>query len=421
MIIEEEIESTLKTWKTHNIIKNLAPGDELNSINKFILTKRTEARNIKSSTQRTLALDSLDSTKTSLQEYSKIPPNGLVVYADATPRKREKNGDTKISFEPSKPISKTMYIRSNHFHIETLKKQLEVDVEFGVIIMDGNSTLFGILSGNDRRVLREVRSEVPSQKSRRGNSSNHVSKICNEIRHKHIKQICELAVNYFIKDNKCIVEGIILAGSAGLKSELYKSSLLDCRLRERVFSVVTTDHCGKTGFYQAVNLASNDIRGRKILKERHLLQNHHEETLKNASKSCYGVIDTVNALKNGLIRHLIIWRGLNYVRYDLNDSQQNRRVFNISEEQAEELGPCSVQEFLEEYTQMELYSTTSLVEWILETCAQFGTMVNMVSECSEEGLRFVKQYEGLGGIFYYKIELTNIDPKTFKDESRNHY
>ncbi|KAI9027135.1 peptide chain release factor eRF1/aRF1 [Phycomyces nitens] len=425
MDIEEHIQTSNNLWKTHSIIKYInenqrsykkdkskislliAPGEEIENVKKFMLKERTSAKDIKSTVHRTSVLASIDSTKKSLQAYSEVPQNGLVVFSGAAQRKKEETKGVKVLFEPHNPIAKTMYFRNNYFCTDILEKQLDVDLEFGFIIMDGNSTLFGILSGITRKILREIRSEVPSQKSRRGNSSNHVSKICTEIRHKHIKRICNLALDYLVKDNKCIVEGIVLAGSGGLKSELSKSNLFDCRLREKVVGVFNTDHGGKTGFYQAIKLSVNVITERKLLKEKRLLKSHHEESLKNSGKSCYGIVNTVNAFKSGLVAHLFIWRNLNHVRYVLNDNSNNKRTFDISKEQADELTSCSVEDFLEEYTDMELESTTSLVEWILENCKQFGTKVDMVTELSEEGLRFVKQYEGLGGILHYKNKYVN--------------
>lgn len=51
-----------------------------------------------------------------------------------------------------------------------------------------------------------------------------------EARHVYLSKVCESATKYFIENNKCNVEGIVLAGSAGLKNDLQKSAMLDPRL-----------------------------------------------------------------------------------------------------------------------------------------------------------------------------------------------
>lgn len=46
-------------------------------------------------------------------------------------------------------------------------------------------------------------------------------------------QVAELAVHYFITDNKANVVGLVMAGSADFKTELQLSDLFDPRLLVR--------------------------------------------------------------------------------------------------------------------------------------------------------------------------------------------
>jgi hypothetical protein len=55
-----------------------------------------------------------------------------------------------FDFEPFKPINSSLSLCDNKFHTEALNELLESDDKFGFIIMDGNGTLFGTLSGNTR-------------------------------------------------------------------------------------------------------------------------------------------------------------------------------------------------------------------------------------------------------------------------------
>ncbi|KAL4591518.1 hypothetical protein LXL04_004486 [Taraxacum kok-saghyz] len=52
-----------------------------------------------------------------------------------------------IDFEPFRPINASLYLCDNKFHTEALNELLESDDKFRFIVMDGNGTLFGTLSG----------------------------------------------------------------------------------------------------------------------------------------------------------------------------------------------------------------------------------------------------------------------------------
>lgn len=210
------------------------------------------ASNIKSRVNRQSVLAAITSAQQRLKLYTKVPPNGLVVYTGtvltearalalslrggggnlcsaaacasllpahvARPRPRPRprapqDGKEKkmnIDFEPFKPINTSLYLCDNKFHTEALAELLEADNRcareggdsgrqprgggpprpwpapwlrrcerlrartshltsclnlptpvparrYGFIVMDGNGSLFGTLSGNTREVLHKVR------------------------------------------------------------------------------------------------------------------------------------------------------------------------------------------------------------------------------------------------------------------------
>jgi peptide chain release factor subunit 1 len=68
-----------------------------------------------------------------------------------------------IDFEPFKPINTSLYLCDNKFHTEALSELLESDSKFGFIVMDGNGTLFGTLSGNTRDVIHKITVDLPKK------------------------------------------------------------------------------------------------------------------------------------------------------------------------------------------------------------------------------------------------------------------
>jgi peptide chain release factor subunit 1 len=111
------------------------------------------ASNIKSRVNRLSVLSAITSTQQRLKLYSKVPPNGLVVYCGEIITAEGKERKINIDFEPFKPINTSLYLCDNKFHTEALSELLESDQKFGFIIMDGNGALFGTLSGNTREIV----------------------------------------------------------------------------------------------------------------------------------------------------------------------------------------------------------------------------------------------------------------------------
>ncbi|ONK63461.1 uncharacterized protein A4U43_C07F15390 [Asparagus officinalis] len=99
-------------------------------------------------------LCSITSAQQRLKLYNKVPPNVLVLFYTGTIVTDDgKEKKVTIDFEPFKPINASLYLCDNKFHTGALDELLESDDKFGFIVMDGNGTLFGTLSGNTREIL----------------------------------------------------------------------------------------------------------------------------------------------------------------------------------------------------------------------------------------------------------------------------
>lgn len=92
-----------------------------------------------------------------------VPPNGLVVYCGTILTDEGKEKKVNFSFEPFKAINTSLYLCDNKFHTEALAELLESDAKFGFIVMDGNGSLFGTLSGNTRSVLQKISVDLPKK------------------------------------------------------------------------------------------------------------------------------------------------------------------------------------------------------------------------------------------------------------------
>ena len=105
-------------------------------------------------------LGAITSVQHRLKLYSKVPPNGLVVYCGTIVTEEGKEKKVNIDFEPFKPINTSLYLCDNKFHTEALTALLADDNRFGFIVMDGNGALFGTLQVRNSVKIQEIYSNV---------------------------------------------------------------------------------------------------------------------------------------------------------------------------------------------------------------------------------------------------------------------
>lgn len=78
--------------------------------------------------------------------------------------------------------------------------------------MDGNGSLFGTLTGNTRDVLHKLQVDLPKKHGRGGQSALRFSRLRDEKRHNYVRKVAELAVQFFITNDKV---GFLFSGSKG--------------------------------------------------------------------------------------------------------------------------------------------------------------------------------------------------------------
>jgi len=68
-------------------------------------------------------------------------------------------------------------------------KILTVAVRYGFIVMDGNGSLFGTLSGNTREVLHKFTVDLPKKHGRGGQSALRFARLRMEKRHNYVRKV----------------------------------------------------------------------------------------------------------------------------------------------------------------------------------------------------------------------------------------
>lgn len=426
---DEAAEKAVEQWKIKKLIKTLEaargngtsmisliipPKDQISRVAKMLGDELGTASNIKSRVNRLSVLGAITSVQQRLKLYNKVPPNGLVLYSGTIITADNKEKKVSIDFEPFKPINTSLYLCDNKFHTEALAELLESDEKFGFIIMDGNGSLFGLLSGNTRTVLHKFTVDLPKKHGRGGQSALRFARLRLEKRHNYIRKVAEMAVQFFIENDKVIVSGLVLAGSAEFKSKLSQSDMFDPRLQSVVVKVVDVSYGGENGFNQAIELAADALTNVKFIREKKLLSAYFAEISQNTSKYCFGVKDTLQALEMGAVETLILWENLGISRYELKNPATNvTSVLHLDEEQERDM---SYFRDSANNVDLEVITKTTLLEWLANNYKSFGAKLEFITNKSQEGSQFCKGFGGIGGLLRYQVDFLNLEGTNDDDD-----
>nr|ANM86176.1 eukaryotic peptide chain release factor subunit 1-2 [Stygiella incarcerata] len=420
---EGEGDKNVEQFKIRQLIKSLElargngtsmisliipPRDQISRVTRMLADEYGTASNIKNRVNRQSVLEAITSTQQRLKLYTRVPPNGLVLYCGTILTGEGKEKKVTIDFEPFKPINTSLYLCDNKFHTEPLKELLESDQKFGFIVMDGNGCLFGTLSGNTRDVIHKITVDLPKKHGRGGQSAVRFARLRLEKRQNYVRKVAELATNFFIVSDKPVITGLVLAGSADFKSELSNSDLFDYRLRPLVVKIVDVAYGGENGFNQAIELSADSLASVKFIQEKKIIGKYFEEISQDSGKYVFGVSDTMKALEMGAVETLLMWENLDYTRYVVRcaaDLTEENRIMYLSGEQEKDSS-----HFKDEATgsTLEVIEKDPLTEWMANNYKKFGCQLEFVTNRSQEGSQFCKGFGGVGGLLRYRIDFQEL-------------
>jgi len=425
----EQGDKNVEIWKVKKLIKSLEaargngtsmisliipPGDQIARVSKMLADEYGTASNIKSRVNRLSVLGAITSVQHRLKLYTKVPPNGLVIYCGTIVTEEGKEKKVNIDFEPFKPINTSLYLCDNKFHTEALTALLADDNRFGFIVMDGNGALFGTLQGNTRDVLHKFTVDLPKKHGRGGQSALRFARLRMEKRHNYVRKVAETAVQLFLTNDKANVSGLILAGSADFKTELSQSDMFDQRLQAKIIKLVDVSYGGENGFNQAIELAAESLANVKFIQEKKLIGKYFDEISQDTGKYCFGVDDTLKALEMGAVETLICWENLDIQRVTLkNHATGEEKILFLNSEQEKDKTHFMDQE---SGVELELEENMPLLEWLANNYKRFGAALEIITDRSQEGSQYVRGFGGIGGMLRYLVDFQSLQCDDFDEE-----
>jgi peptide chain release factor subunit 1 len=420
----------IEQWKIKRLIKRLEeakgsgtsvisliipPKKAISDITKMLNDETGTATNIKSNVNRKSVLTAITSARERLKLYNRTPPNGLILYTGTV---LAEDGRTEkkmvIDFEPFKPINKSLYLCDNKFHVTDLKELLENEDVFGFIVVDGAGSLYGTLQGNNREVLHKFTVELPKKHGRGGQSSVRFARLRMEKRHNYLKKVCEVATQVFISNDRPNINGLVLAGSADFKNDLFQSDMFDQRLKPKVLKIVDVSYGGENGFNQAIELSQECLTNVKFVQEKKVLSKFYEEISTDSGLVVFGIADTMKVLETGAIELLLLYENMDMWRVVLkNKEDETTSIVFLNSDQI-----TDPKYYKDANTKAELETVESLQlsEWLAENYVNFGATLNFITDKSSEGFQFVKGFGGIGGFLRYKVDVDKMDADDHEED-----
>ena len=299
-------------------------------------------------------------------------------------------------------------------HAFSAQELLESDDKFGFIVMDGNGSLFGTVSGSAREILHKFSVDLPKKHGRGGQSALRFARLRLEKRHNYVTKVAEMSKQMFITNDKVNVTGIVLAGSADFKNDLAQADCFDPRILAKVIKTVDVSYGGENGFSQAIELCAETLANVKFIQEKRLISRYFEEISQDTQKFCFGVEDTLKGLEMGAVDTLIVFESLDSMRYDLKNVSTGEAVVKHLTA-AQEADPSHF--VTSDGVELETIEKQQLVEWFANNYKNFGAQLEFVTNRSQEGSQFVKGFGGIGGILRYKVDFMEHDYDDDDDSS----
>jgi peptide chain release factor subunit 1 len=393
----------------------IRPKDEISRVNKMLVEEYGKASNIKSRITRLSVLSAITSTQQKLKLFSKVPPNGLVIFTGTVVTETNKEKMISRVLEPFRPIHTSSYLCDTKFHTEALAELLESDDRFGFIVIDGLGALFGTLCGSSREVVHRLSVDLPKKHGRGGQSALRFARLRLEKRHNYLRRVSELATQFFITNDRPNVTGIVLAGLADFKNELSASDMFDPRLQAVVLKIVDVSYGGDNGFNQAIELSAEELRNVKFVQEKKLIGQFMEEVSMDTMKYAFGFQDTMKALEMGAAHTLIVWENLEYTRFLLRNTQTGEEKPMFVQIKAGDGDTASVPDHMKDPVtgiDLEVAEAMPAVEWFAQNYKRFGTKLEFVSNRSQEGSQFCKGFGGIGALLRYQVDFLSLEGST---------
>ncbi len=306
----EELIKTLGNIKGRHteLVSVLIPaGANINLTSRQLEGERSTAENIKSKQTRSNVIDALNMIVRELKNYKQTPVNGLAIYCgNISPHEGEQ--DLKLwMYEPPKLLNVKLYRCDQEFIIEPLKEMVSVDAVYGLLVIDRQAAMIGLLEGNNIKVLQKMTSGVPGKIRAGGQSSQRFHRITEGLAKEFFRRVAENMKELFFDMPK--LKGILIGGPIPTKEEFIEEGNLVTKLKEKIISVKDLGYVDEHGLELLVESSQDNLKEQELVLEKNHVKKFFETLGKDKKMAVYGK-DVLVALERGAVDTIYISKKL---------------------------------------------------------------------------------------------------------------
>ena len=268
----EELVSLLESirGKHTELVTVLIPvGTNIFTVTRQLEAEKSTSENIKSKQTRTAVTSAIELIIRKLKDYRQTPPNGLALYAGNI-SKNEGTQDIKVwAYEPPKPLNVRIYRCDKTFVLEPLKEMLEAEETYGLLVIDRQQAMIGLLEGKRIMVISKHTSGVPGKIKAGGQSSARFARITEGLAKEFYRRIAEDMKKVFYDMPK--LKGILIGGPIPTKEDFLEEGELATKLKEKVIAIKDIGYVDEHGLELLVEDSQQEISQQELIKEKNIV------------------------------------------------------------------------------------------------------------------------------------------------------
>ena len=212
-----------------------------------------------------------------------------------------------ISFSeclPIKGLHYSIYKCDSKFETAAVIELLSVRPRYGVITLDGNACVMGIVCGPQTQVVASFSDDLPNRHRKGGQSSCRFQRLRLEKRAGYVAKAAEKADSVFLQEGLPIVAGLFLGGCAEFKDKLLDN--LSGPLKSRHIASVVCAETGRAAFAEACAKCMPMISIADLAESEKCLDDFFHSLEIDDGKAVMGLREVLTCLEEGLVDTLIV-------------------------------------------------------------------------------------------------------------------
>jgi peptide chain release factor subunit 1 len=382
----------------------IPPGKPIADVTEYLKEEYIQSGTIRDTRDRQQAQDALSSVIAYLKRYADLPVNGLALFCRGGSAENETDHRCTI-IEPPEPIGLYLFRRSTKFELEPLMQMLEAKNVYGLLVLDLSGAWWGTLRGDQVKPLGHSTSSIPAKQRKGGQSSARFQRLREIAVNEFYSRVGNHASDAFLaeKDFYQRFGGVLIGGQGQTKEDFFSGHFLHHEIQQRVIGLFDITRKDEKGLAELANNAQDAIGGKDIPGDKDLLDRFRYELKKADGLAASGEESVRRNLATGSVGTLLVSAGLRKPRRRITC-----RKCGHADERTMLLEPgLNVQDILVHTCRICADpiiedEEVDLIEELTHLANQRGAKTKIISEKSEEGLNFLKEYGGIAAILRYR-------------------